>query len=291
MIRDNYHRWPIYRHEILELDHMLRDSVLRIENKNPGNSLQEPDYTAAIVTEFVPMAQHSHVFGSAKVGGAFIHQRPKVSFDINGHPKTCELGDLLVLCRRKVDGEERYNAALMQLKMAHSNNSLAISSRGESVQLYLYTKWPVFRCANGINYDIQPKTVTLGAQYVFVNEDDYPVFTHNIPQEEMPNCDYYSLGRFLSDFVDWQNGRPISDATNKNADDWSKLIWDVIEYNANAYFRRRNVGLEKGQRNALGFLSAISNDRADNPPVEIEINEEESIGCSILYIDYAERQE
>lgn len=290
MIRDVYY-WPTDRHRVVRLDHMLVYSVAELAGKKRGNSLQEPDYTAAIVTEFVPMAPHSRVFGKAKAGGTFIHQRPKVTFDMKGHSETCELGDLLVLCRRMVDGEERYNAALMQLKMAHSNNNLAISSSGELVQLYLYTKWPVFRCANGVNYDIQPKMVTLGAQYIFVNEDDYPLFTHHIPQERMLNRDYYSFGRFLSDFVDWQNGRPILDAANKDADEWSKLIWDVIEHNANAYFRRRNVGIEHGSRNVLSFLSAISNDRTDNPIVRLEVNGEEGIGCSMLFIDYAEKQE
>ena len=292
MIRDVYY-WPTDRHRVVRLDHMLVYAVAELAGKMRGNSLQEPDYTAAILTEFVPMAQYSKVFGNAKVGGVFIHQRPKVTFDMNGYSETCELGDLLVLCRRMVDGEERYNAALMQLKMAHSGNYLAISKSGEKVQLYLYTKWPKFkfRYALGMDYDIQPKTVTLGAQYMFVNEDDYPLFTHHIPQERMPNCDYYSFGRFLSDFVDWQNGRPISDATNKNTDEWSKLIWDVIEYNANAYFRRRNVGIEHGSRNVLSFLSAISIDRTDNPLVRLEVNGEEGIGCSMLFIDYAEKQE
>lgn len=292
MIR-NLHYYPHELFAVRELNHMLEAAVSIVAQRVPMSHLQEPDYTAAIVTNFVNMAQHSRAFAEAKLGGAFIHQRPKLTFKLGGADKKCELGDLLVLCRRIVDGEARYNAALMQLKMTHSANHLTISSSSELVQLELYVKWPKFKCANGIEYDIQPKTVTLGAQYMFVNPEEYPLFTHHIPQRKMPNEDYLSFGRFLYDFVNWQNGRPIVDVSLKDKDGWSQLIWDIIEHNKNAYFRRHHIGRDHEERNVLNFLVDIRSNHDDldlEPPGEQQL-ETEGMACSMLFIDYAEQQE
>ena len=285
-----------YPHELFavwELNRMLGAAVSIVAQRVSVPHMQEPDYTAAIVTDFVNMAQHSRAFARARLGGSYIHQRPKVTFDYNGVPKTCELGDLLVLCRRIVDGESRFNAALMQLKMAQGKNYPTITNNGDQVQLYLYTQWPKFKCANGIEYDIQPKTVTLGAQYMFVNPWDYPLFTHHIPQRKMPNEDYLSFGRFLYDFVNWQNGRPIVDVNHKDTDSWSQLIWDIIEHNKNAYFRRRNIGVNQGNRNVFDFLVDIRSNHEDlgsDFPNDPQL-ETEGMACPILFIDYAEQQE
>ena len=129
MIRD-LHYYPHELFEVWELSHMLEAAVSIVAQRVSVPHMQEPDYTAAIVTDFVNMAQHSRAFARARLGGSYIHQRPKVTFDYNGVPKTCELGDLLVLCRRIVDGESRYNAALMQLKMTHGKNYPTITNNG-----------------------------------------------------------------------------------------------------------------------------------------------------------------
>ena len=102
-----------------------------------------------------------------------------------------------------------------------------------------------------------------------------------------------SFGRFLYDFVNWQNGRPIVDVSHKDTDSWSQLIWDIIEHNKNAYFRRRNIGVNHEERNVLNFLVDIRSNHEDlgsDFPNDHQL-ETEGMTCPILFIDYAEQQE
>lgn len=292
MIRTPYPYYLImHSHSIYRLDWLLEDSVAIIQQRKPGANLQEPDYTAAITTEFVRLANHHHALEHAKVGGSFIHQRPYVNFTLRRKKRRCELGDLLIICRKMVDGEQRFNAALMQLKMAHSRSYKTITDRKEKVQLYLYEHWPAF-IAKGKTYDIVPKTVTLGAQYLFVNDGDFPLFTHSIPQQRMANSDYFSFGRFLYDFVRWQNGRPIVLEDDPHKDEWSSLIWDIVNYNNGIAFRRRNVRIDGEQRNNIQFLTHLIDNPIDDLPNEEQVvdNNEGSLACPILFIDLVDEE-
>lgn len=289
MIRTSYLYYPMHVPDISLLDDLLQHSVDIIQQRKPGANLQEPDYTAAITTEFVRLVNHHHALDYAKLGGSFIHQRPYVTFTMRRKKRCCELGDLLVLCRKMVDGKPRFNAALMQMKVLHSKSYKTISNSKEKVQLYLYEHWPIFT-AQGKTYDIVPKTVTLGAQYLFVNDRDFPLFTHSIPQHKMANCDYFSFGHFLYDFVRWQNGRPIVSNRDKNKDSWSSLIWDIVNYNNGITFRRRNVGIYGEQRNNIQFLTYLVDNLTNGVPNEepeqvVDNNNESSLACPILFID------
>lgn len=282
------------------IDDLLRLSVDKIVYKAQGRTLQEPDYTVAITTEFIPLlAQHFSVLGNAKIGGSFIHQRPKATFTMNGKQETRELGDLLVLCRKTTHGCSIYNAALFQLKMASPAPYKMITNQGELSQLYLYTDWPQFRLTNGKAYDIYPKTVSQGAQYMFVTPCRWVIYTHSMPQTTMRNCTSLSFGRFIYDFVRWQNGRSIADEANKNSDEWSRLIWDILGGNANSCFRRNNVGLNQQQRNSTDYLNMLVNieNNADNnggnaghDVPQLEAIDNQPV-CSLLFIDIIEDDE
>lgn len=174
----------------------------------------------------------------------------------------------------------------MQLKMAHSQSYKTITDPREKVQLYLYEHWPTFKVQRK-TYNIVPKTVTLGAQYLFVNDGEFPLFTHSIPQRRMANCDYFSFGRFLYDFVRWQNGRPIVPEDAPNKDSWSSLIWDIVDYNKDIVFRRRHVGIDGEQRNNIQFLTYLMDNPIDEVLNEeqVVVNNEGSLACPILFID------
>lgn len=231
---------------ILDINNAIAQSVaiVRADAKKNGWTMQEPDYVAALTTEF-PKRIAGLVSG-VKYGGCFIHQRPKISFTskIDGKQHSCELGDLLVICRKTVDGEERYNAALLQFKRANSK-SLKISNPSELFQLEVYTSWPKFsiKSAPG-QFDIQPKTVNLGAQYSLIYESagQYHSMYAHIPQSSMAFSSDLTLGRFINDLMDWQDGRTINEESSKNDEEWSKLIWTMVDISKAAIFNRMKIG-------------------------------------------------
>lgn len=210
-----------------------------------GRRMQEPDYTAAI-TLCLP-AKLEELFGpKVKVGGCFVHQNPIVHFE--NQQKGCELGDLLVLCRKVVDGEQRYNSALFQLKMAKKQ----VETPDNLIQLKLYTEWPKFTIGSTFDsnkcYDIEPKTVTPGAQYMFVvnpyiHSSFYHdvLFTHSIPEKNMPVDASCFFGSFLWDFIHWQKGLPFAEEESAASNEWSRLMWDVIARTNEVIFHRRNI--------------------------------------------------
>lgn len=223
-----------------------------------GAKMNEPDYLAAIVTKF-PILMNT-MWGNVKFGGCYIHQKPYVTTKVGGN--ICEAGDLLVLCRRTVENETRMNAALFQLKRAkHPYEPVQPDNKK---QYDLYTRWPEFSIGRKFNSamsrDIEPKAVTPGAQYMFINDfgltfyeydcigccSDCPtLFTHTIPYPVMPNRRDHSFGRFLWCFIHWQTGRPIAPHEDLANDGWSRLIWDLIVRTKYAKISNINVGIQK----------------------------------------------
>lgn len=259
----HFYYTPDFERTAYELDTLLRMSVNGVKNRLlPHMAMQEPDFTAAIVTEFPNLMNKYFIGGSWNIGASFAHQRPYVTFNNHeGKSVTCELADLLLVCHKNVDGYDRYNAALMQLKMDDNHDFLhCIHDKKELVQLELYETWPdfEFRYRKGVTYSIKPKCVTPGAQYLFVNEIAYPLFTHAMPAAIMNNDLDYTLGRFLVAFTQWQTGRPIAPEADKNNDDWSKVIWDLIDANRKGFYNRRNIQHRQVPRNNGEFLQLIT---------------------------------
>ena len=242
-------------------NHMLLGAVNALRNDLlKGKTFDEPAYTAAIATKFPAMM--NGVWENVKFGGCFIHKSPIVTLDNTSNPsvrESCEAGDLLVLCRELVDGQTRINAALFQIK---KTDSLYDTIKPDNdIQLKLYTEWPSFsfgRNYKSLHYDIEPKAATPGAQYMFINERNYyrwfgyyPVslqpllFTHCKSAAVMCSDPELSFGNFLWDFINWQNGRPISESEQKADDDWSKIIWKLISLSKTKAFKHKNVRIPK----------------------------------------------
>lgn len=226
-----------------------------------GKTFDEPAYTAAIATRFPALM--TGVCEHVKFGGCFIHKSPIVTIDNMGNPsetERCEAGDLLVLCKDLVDGQTRINAALFQLKK--TKHLYDHEKPDNDIQLKLYTEWPSFSIGRNYKnpyYNIEPKAVTPGAQYMFINEDNfycdwyeyYPyslqpiVFTHSIPAPIMRSDPELSFGSFLWDFMNWQDGRPISETEQTAKDDWSVFIWKLIDWSKSTTFKHKNVRIPK----------------------------------------------
>lgn len=273
---------------IQEINNAISQSVACVKAKarKKGWVMQEPDYVAALTTVFPQKV--SALIPGVRYGGCFIHQKPKISFtsSIDGLRHSCELGDLLVVCRKTVDGKERYNAALLQFKR-DGVKSLQITRPSELIQLEVYTSWPIFSVANVPgDFDVQPKTVNLGAQYSLIYETagQYRSMYVHIPQTSIPFSSDLTLGRFINDLVEWQEGRTINEEEKMDDEEWSRLIWTLINASKTAVFNRRRIGNFNVPRTSGDFFNLV---RDEGFIVLDAMNGEEDVenAISLLLID------
>ena len=295
----------------------LYDSVRDIKDElGIIDTLPEPCYVAAIVERFPKMMSG---FGDVRLGGCFVHQKPYVAMENVG---SCELGDLLVLCRKVVDGKERFNACLFQVKKAQVPFT-GVQKPDKPNQLTLYTEWPrfcfghIFDGKKKTVYDYNPKCVTPGAQYMFINDGplyghecaedgftEYPImFTHSLPSSEIDNDYELSFGRFLWYFINWQIGKPF-DSNESAMDAWSGIIWDAINKTRDKFIPSsatlkpnekvpRNNGdffeyMLNNHLSGIGILKDLVKEKRDNGGDKsiVETYEDDSDGAiSILYIE------
>jgi len=268
------------------------------DKKKFGITLQEPDITAILVKELT--IRLNKYFNrrkcNCKFGGCFVHQSPRVHFvDSKGKKGSCEAGDLLVLCRKIVDGVEQFNATLFQLKMLPIHG---INKR----QLELYQKWPLFEIKSFAKYNIYPKAITPGGQYLFVSIDspNRHALYSAIPSKKEDLSLYNTWGEFLLDFIRWQTGRPISPESSAVKDDWSRFIWDLIGNSRIKVFNRTPAGYTKVPRTNGDFFCMMTmrdNDQilfednygGNNYITTMNNNEQDDFGAiSILFIDIDE---
>lgn len=271
----------------------IHKAIHYAKTKLKTNSLHEPDYTAALAIEFPRLMNASGKYQNIKFGGCFIHQSPIARFMIQQKQESCELGDLLVLVRKQTIDGERFNAALLQFKKSDKNPE-KLTSYGDKRQLFLYENWPEFVIGKlKSKYDIQPKVVNQGALYCIIQEA-IPQFYMAEPMSTMSYYKNNTFGRFLVNMINWQAGRAISDEPARKDDEWSKLIWDLIENSLNTKFNRKNIDYKNVTRLSDGFLMLID----ELPDIDSIINgndysnvyDDENPGISILFIDIDDRE-
>ena len=311
----------------------LRDAIDIVNGRRISKSkpLSEPSYSAALAIEFPNlMNNRKKKLPNLTFGGCFIHQSPKVSFTIpskNGKNNTvsCELGDVLFILRKRTMDDTRYNAALLQLKKT-DKPSISITGKAKR-QLHLYENWPKFTLSsNGNDYDVYPKAVTQGALYGIILEWNPPQLFAAEPISKMGISIDMTLGRFMRDAINWQTGRSISsmndikntdntnnannadsagntsnsnseDSVNKNnIDEWSRLIWDLLEFSAKKP-QGFNVSETKyNQRNCFSgnYVDFINDELgidfgtpSDDGLNNMDVKAKEGFG--ILFIDIDER--
>ncbi|MBI5101327.1 MAG: hypothetical protein HZB33_05780 [Nitrospirae bacterium] len=234
-------------------------------NKQP----EEPDFVGGLVLESTPLIysalksilQRHRI--SISVSGIYCHQTPQVAFSAPQNA-VCELGDILfVYVHTSKSGQCRRNALLFQAK-ASSKQPYHIRS-AEHDQLCLYTEWPDFvyqrsSHLNGQRRSVTPKSPHAGAQYLLI--DDRPFDNPDsgllgFPSTYPVGCcmpdellyDHNHLASELFSLFLFQTGRPFEDRNSAaHKEDWSQVVWDLIESGVRKSFNRKNSGRNKSPR-------------------------------------------
>ena len=280
--------------KITVINNAIRDAISIVAAK-AKKSLEEPDYNAAMAIELPPLVNASGVFPGVKFGGCFIHQSPKVTFAGKyANPSTCEVGDLLVICHDVVDGDDRYNAALIQWKKLTSGVEKITGSALK--QLDLYENWPLFTLNScGCQFDIHPKTVTPGAQYGLILPSAQTSLFCTIPAITLKTADSPSFARFIINLMKWQTGRPfVLDVKQKGQDSWSDLILHLLFVSLSKRFNRKNVGYADWPRASKDLLEMLVDDKDGKDGIEVQHIEKEDLddgSISILYVEMGEGKE
>lgn len=243
---------------------------------------REPCYTAALAKELPKIlngiinceTRKSGLPPLYRFGSCYVHQKPYVRFG-PGFKLRCELGDLLVLVKKTISGAPVFNSALFQLKTTSAKRYHVFESGSTNTQHTLYTKWGRLKIdlkseVKTSDYDILPHAVSQGGSYMFVRLDrQHPKFVVAVPDRNMeaivpPSFGYYShpisLGHYLSRMAELLCGRSIAskiDITNGCADDWSRLIWRVVELLENAVSNCKGYGKVK-RDNGCGSLAFLT---------------------------------
>lgn len=275
------------------LCYQIKDAIERsIEGLS---SKQEPDYIAALVTRLP--SQLSSILGTQyNVGGCFVHQKPCARFCDSAFQsyKKPEIGDLLIVYKEiEHEGHELFNSLLLQAKKTDNIYDTTVS-QGDIHQLILYTKWPKFTYfragnLNGVSTDITPKTITTGAQYLLINEndsDDTPCGHHTFwcASARKHLIASKSLALQIIDLIEFQTGRPF---VPEESDDWSKMIWDLLKISAHSYFNRRKAHFCKTPRGTgiMDFFTEICKQNQDQVYIQDNEQDGENSGVSVLFIE------
>lgn len=240
-----------------------------------GRKFQEPDYTAGLAIGIPRMLDGNKQSRKLclRFGGCYIHQKPYVTCDDKPKPKSCELGDLLVLCRIIRSGQETFRSAFLQMKMANGKHDI------NKVQLRLYKEWPRFwfgrskDCIGRKVFDIKPKAETRGAMYSFVHlseavRDEKSLrFTVVPPSQcivykDAGTVEELSLQDFLAGLVVGEEGREIiqGNAQNESDNTWSDMIRGVIAQIKGFPIIRRGILSGQSQTRIQGRLFEFLND-------------------------------
>ena len=238
------------------IDMALEDAINWITSRCKP---QEPDYVAALSTEFTKT--FFHILAATfpeydfSVSSVYCHQKPIV--DINWGKKP-ELGDILFLyVDRTQKGEKIMNSLLLQAKI--SEDWVLKIHQNEKHQLELYKRWPEFTYyragdLNGKKRNISPKTINDGAQYLLINSNTIYGITMGC---SVPDDTLYinnSLSKELINLLKFKSGRTVDSDPNLTTDDWSKMIWDLLHVASSKYTKRKNAHLTFSRYNECTYF-------------------------------------
>lgn len=293
------------------IDKALLDAVVWITKKCTPRKPQEPDYVAALSTKFVKDLFNILVAVfpdyNFSVVGIYCHQKPIVDIKQTKKP---ELGDILfVYIDRKRKGKMILNSLLLQAKI--SRDPFLHVQQNERHQLELYKNWPQFTYCragnlNGKKRNILPKTINAGAQYLLI--DDNPltngIYDRNgmfpmgcaIPDDIL--CINDSLSTELIDLLKFKSGRTFDNDLHSTEDEWSKMIWDLLQIAAFKYSRRKNAHLNSISRTneCSHFCTKYMGDRTLLDEMignykNIEVISDDDSGISVVLIESQLRRE
>ena len=265
-----------------DIDAALANSVSSLLTHS--GTLQEPDYIAALTCYFPSLLKgilSSHILKlNFSVCGCYIHQKPKVEFYDPGYRKAeMELGDLLIVYKEDNGSEVLYNSLLLQAKTVKNRYPQTIARR-ERHQLTLYKKWPQFRYVHlplkGKIRNIYPKTIHTGAQYLLIDSKssiaDFWCATANkqlYPAE--------SLACQLIRLIEFQVGDTFVSKTEPIIDDWSKMIWDLLEISKDFKFNRKRSNFSEVPRANSDLIDEFIEQMLDNSKEEKKNEENKEV--------------
>ncbi len=277
-----------------DIDAALANSVSSLPT--PSRTPQEPDYIAALTCYFPSLLKgilSSHILKlNFSVCGCYIHQKPKVEFYDPGYRKAeMELGDLLIVYKEDNGSEVLYNSLLLQAKMVKNRYPQTIARR-ERHQLTLYEKWPQFRYVHlplkGKIRNIYPKTIHTGAQYLLIDSKSSIVdFWCATANKQLYPAE--SLACQLIRLIEFQVGDTFVSKTEPVIDDWSKMVWDLLEISKDSKFNRKRSNLSEEPRANRDLIEEFIEQMLDNSKKEKknagnEEEENEQRGISIILI-------
>lgn len=231
----------------------ISDSITRSCNEaikncdKRGNPVEEPDLIAHIIEQLPRDLYNSlHAYSASfifNVTGVFCHQKPLADF---GNIPCPELGDLLLIyIEEDQNTEKRCNSLLLQAKKVI--NSTYTIYRNEEHQLKLYKEWPTFKykragILNGTIRNIVPKSINIGAQYLMMKApyDDEKLYGCAIPSKTIVFGN--KLSQTILSLLEFSTGRAF-DYKHPVDDDWTNMIWDLIDIARTTKFNRRNSGI------------------------------------------------
>lgn len=280
--------WRIKRNLYIDLHHLIENTISGLVRT------QEPDYIAALITQLPShlsrLLNANIPYMKFNVAGCFIHQKPLVKFcDPSRHLKSPEIGDLLIVYKEIRRKETVYNALLLQAKKSKDIYHTIIPA-SDSHQLSLYTKWPKFEylragILNGKRRSITPKTISPGAQYLLIDEIKScgdTTFWCAMPDDPLVASN--SLALQIIKLIEFQTGKPFIKRTNRNIDQWSKLIWDLLDLSASSFFNRRKAGYHKHDRYAGDSIKMLFDMTTGNANKSVVFDLDDG-GISILCIE------
>ena len=244
------------------IDLSLGDSLNRtyVNCTNIKKTPEEPDYIADLTLNWSQdlhnilksILSFSHL--TMNFTSVYCHQKPLADF---GGIRSPEIGDILFVFKyTDIQGETNYNSLLLQAK--RSKSQISSVSKNELHQLTLYTDWPKFKykragILNGSEIDIHPKCISLGAKYLLI--DPNASILTRIPGWFGFGCAVPNKSLVLStefsdeiiDFLAFNGGRSIS-SQSSITEDWSKMIWDLLEITKSKMSKRKNMDLKSFPR-------------------------------------------
>ncbi|MBS3915551.1 MAG: hypothetical protein KG003_13735 [Bacteroidetes bacterium] len=171
-----------------------------------------------------------------------------------GLSKDPEIGDILfVYVYTDKSGSKQFNSLLLQAKI--STKMTTVIAANDQHQLRLYSDWPLFTYKragrlNGVKRDILPKAINDGAQYLLI--DDNPVYgLSGMPGTFPMGCATPArtlsinsdLANEIIDFLKFKSGRAFEQNPATTKDDWTKMIWELLDVTKAKASKRRNAGL------------------------------------------------
>lgn len=285
-----------------------------------GNSPQEPDFIAALTLNFTPdlfnILKAELPKSRFSLTGVFCHQKPLADIGLTKSP---EIGDILfVYVYTDRTGKKLFNSLLLQAKITTKQTSVVSSA--DAHQLKLYSEWPKFKykragSLNGISRDVQPKTINDGSQYLLI--DNHPIYglsgiTGTFPMGCATPSKKLNLNNDLAieliDFLKFKSGRMFEERATTSNDDWTKMIWDILEVTKKKASKRKNAGLNSFPRQVTNnfdgccFFMTESNSifsdlhsvlDSDNGNFEVngeDFFDEENVAPSIILIESSEQE-